>query len=127
MKKVISGVLVAILLAVTIGVPVSRHTCYVFDRSELSLLSQEPCCSPSENSGFVLDFKCCSLEQFDTTLDYETLVEQSKVITLDMTPVLWAAVEPVGFVALNNPQPPVLRPPPRANHDVLAFIQVYRL
>lgn len=117
----------AILLVVTIGVPVSRHTCYVFDRSELSLLSQEPCCAPSEKSGVELDFKCCSLEQFDTTLDYETLVEQGKVLTLDVAQFQGGQDFPIDLFANNNITPPVLRPPPVANRNLLNYIQVYRL
>ena len=125
MRKIVSSVLLVILLAVTIGLPVYRHTCHVFDRSEVSLASQDQCC-PSNTSGeeAILDFKCCSLEHIDTALDYESLLSEfATELPVFIAPAS-VVINQVSFTELASAELPVLRPPP-ANRELLNLIQVY--
>ena len=89
MKSVISTFLLTVMLVVTIGVPVFRHSCEESDESELSLLSEKNCCTPNGAATETkIDSKCCSIEQIDTAFYYETLV--NKVSSM---PVVLVALE----------------------------------
>lgn len=126
MKRVLSGILVFVLLAVTVGVPISRHTCYVFDKTELSLLTQKQFCDPGDSqSEAAIDFKCCSLEQFDTALSYETLIDKSTVKIINLEVILPQMLMGNLRVVKTVKQLPDSRPPPVANRDLLNKYQVY--
>ena len=119
-------ILTGLLLVVTIGVPIYRHTCYVFDRSEVSLLTQKQCCAPSESSSqAAIDFKCCSLEHIDTALEYETLVKDSESVVTIATLPPHSGSDNMVIVSEKSEPMPVLRPPPLANRDLLTKIQVF--
>ena len=126
MRRVISGLLLTILLAVTVGVPVFKHTCHVFDRSELSVLDQDSCCDPFSNDLTAqIDVKCCSLEVFDTSLDYETLIKGEWTLAVDFIIDSDYVTQQQYFVYQESEALSVLRPPPLANQELLNRIQVY--
>jgi hypothetical protein len=126
MKSVISTLLLTIMLTVTIGVPVFRHTCNVTDRSEVSILTAKQCCDPNQQSSeTTIDFQCCSLEHFDTAFDYETLVKTSENISIINVFFEFDSAPEIIFVAGQADELPVLRPPPLANRDLLNKIQHY--
>ena len=127
MRKVISGILLVILVTVTIGLPVYRHTCYIFDRSEVSLLELKQCCDPGEKTSQTeIDIKCCSVEHYDTSLQYETLAQESaSVTTFAASLVISLSLQPV--IQEKSTPMPVFRPPPVANRALLSKIQVFRI
>jgi hypothetical protein len=126
MRKLFSGILVVIILVVTVGVPIYRHTCHVFDRSELSLLTQKQCCDPGDReNGPAIDFKCCSLEHFETALDYETLVDKSGFNVVLFTPAVLEILNIEADVITIAQPLPESRPPPLANRDILYAYQIY--
>ena len=126
MKLLLSGILSTLMITVTIGVPVFRHTCYVSDKSEVTVLIKEHCCdSDTNNHKIKSDFKCCSMQQYDTSFDYETLIKKSYQFSLNF--VLTESVESTVttyFTRISEPLP-VLRSPPLANRDLHTRIQLY--
>ena len=126
MKSALSSILATLLIAVTVGVPIFRHTCNVTKRSEISVLTAKQCCEPSQRSSeTTIDFQCCSLEHFDTSFDYETLVKTNiSVINVDFL-IDFNAVPELIRVASQAEELPVLRPPPLSNRDLLNKIQLY--
>ena len=126
MRRVISGVLLTILLAVTVGVPVFKHTCHVFDRSELSVLDQDSCCDPFSNERPAqVDVKCCSIEVFDTSFDYETLIKGEWTLAVDFIIDNDHLTQQQYLVIQESEAAHVFRPPPLANRELLNKIQVY--
>ena len=125
MRRIISGLLLTILLAVTVGLPVFKHTCHVFDRTELSVLDQDSCCDPFSNDRTAqIDIKCCSLEVFDTSFDYETLIKGEWTLAVDFI-INNNTIQQQYFVFQESEALPVLRPPPLSNRELLNRIQVY--
>jgi hypothetical protein len=126
MKSTLAGLLSTLMITVTIGVPVFRHTCYVSDRSEVTVLIKEHCCdSDTNNHEIKVDFKCCSMQQYDTSFDYETLIKKSYQVSFSFA--LTESVESTVttyFTRISEPLP-VLRPPPLANRDLLNRISLY--
>ena len=126
MKSVLAGILTTIMITVTIGVPIFRHTCYVSDRSELTVLAQKQCCEPCTDSDETsVDLECCSMQQYDTSFNYESLVKKSSEASLNL--VLVTSIETTvvsNFTKISEPLP-VLRPPPPANRDLHNRIQLY--
>ena len=126
MKSVLAGILTTIMITVTIGVPIFRHTCYVSDKSELTVLAQKQCCDPcSDADETSAELECCSMQQFDTSFSYETLIKKSSEASFNL--VLIASVETsvkTYLTKISEPLP-VLRPPPLANRDLHNIIQLY--
>ena len=126
MKSVLAGILTTVIITVTIGVPIFRHTCYVSDRSELTVLVQKQCCDPCKDYDETsVDLECCSMQQYDTSFNYETLVKKSSKASFNL--VLIASVETAVvsyFTKISEPLP-AIRPPPLANRDLHNRIQLY--
>ena len=126
MKRVTSGLLLTVLVAVTIGLPVFKHTCDVSDHSELSVLDQDSCCDPFSNDRTTqIDAKCCSLEVFDTSFDYETLIKGEWTLAVDFIIDNDHVTQQQYLVIQESEAAHVLRPPPLANRELLIKIQVY--
>jgi len=126
MKSILAGILTTVMITVTLGVPIFRHTCYVSDRSELTVLAQKQCCEPCTDSDETkMDIKCCSMQQYDTSFNYETLIKKSAEVTFNLLPI--ESVESnIGSYFTQTSEPlPVLRPPPVANRDLHKRIQLY--
>ena len=126
MKSILAGILTTFMITVTIGVPVFRHTCYVSDQTELTVLAQKQCCEQcTDNEETSVDLECCSVQQIDTSFNYETLVKKPSEASFNI--VLIASVETTivtYFTKISEPLP-VLRPPPPANRDLHNRIQLY--
>lgn len=126
MKRAIAGLLLTVLVAVTIGLPVFKHTCHVSDHSELSVLDQDSCCDPFSNDRTTqITVKCCSLEVYDTSLEYETLVKGEWTIAVDFIIDRDITIQQQNVVYQMSEAALVLRPPPLANRELLNRIQVY--
>ena len=126
MRRALSALLLTILLTVTIGLPVFRHTCHELNQSELSVLDHDGCCAPFSGEQMAqIEAKCCSTEVFDTALDYETLIEVEWIIAVDFVSTNNSAINLQEFIYQKSAGMAVLRPPPLANRALLNRIQVY--
>jgi hypothetical protein len=126
MKSTLAGLLSTLMITVTIGVPVFRHTCYVSDKSEVTVLIKEHCCdADTNNHENNVDLKCCSMQQYDTSFDYETLVKKFYQVSFSFA--LTESVESTvtTYFTRISERLPVLRPPPLANRDLHTRIQLY--
>ena len=126
-KRVISGLLILLVLTGSFGMPVFKHTCHVFDKTEITVLSKKACCDPAERGEQTsVDWKCCTLQEFDTSVTFEATLEVPTTIAADWIlptqPVDLAALAYATDVAI-----PDSRPPPLANRELHNHYQVYRL
>jgi hypothetical protein len=125
-KSIFAGILTTVMITVTIGVPIFRHTCNVSDRSELTVLEKKQCCEPCTGSDEAkIGIECCSMQQYDTSFNYETLIKKSTEVSFNLLPIEPAESD-IGtyFKQISEPLP-VLKPPPVANRDLHKRIQLY--
>lgn len=126
MKSFLAGILTTVMITVTVGVPIFRHTCFVSDRSELTILAQKQCCEPcTDNDETSDELECCSMQQFDTSFNYESLVKKSLEVSLTIELIASVKTTAVTYFTKISETLPVLRPPPLANRDLHNRIQLY--
>lgn len=124
-----SGLSILLSLFVLIGsihLPIYKHTCHVFDKSEIAIFHEKDCCFPDENSKeqFV-DFKCCSVDELGISLSVESTIDSNTQFQYFAPSI--NEMEQLSFEPLisYDEDLPVLRPPPLANRDIHNLYQTY--
>ncbi len=129
-KSVSSILLVALLTLGNLWIPVYKHTCNLFDTSEIQLFEANTCCEGAVPSGLSLSQQpCCSVE-------YSTIKSVDQSILEFTTVILDCAFIPQEFFSFHlnllqveDEQVIVSRPPPLylSSRSLLSLIQVFRL
>ena len=89
------------------------------------VLEKKMCCNPgSEERGESIDFKCCTIDEYDTSVSMETLIKPSIKVDIKVVAQEEITLYEVYFVQSSD-EVPVLRPPPLANRDIHNHFQVY--
>jgi hypothetical protein len=118
-KSLLSVLLTFYVLAGTLSVPVYKHTCHVSDRTDILVLQKKHCCNPGEDRGETsIDFKCCTLDEFDTSISVETLLEEHIDFELKFIPEESTHITFSQPFVSDSDKIHYLRPPPLANRDI---------
>lgn len=127
-KSGLSIVLSLFVLAGSIHLPVYKHTCHLFDKSEIAILLKKDCCYPGESTREQsVDFKCCSLDELDTSITVETTLDVKTEFYFSALPIEINDYKTVSKTNTIDEDLPVLRPPPLANREIHNLYQTYRI
>ncbi|MFY0601312.1 MAG: hypothetical protein JXR03_16670 [Cyclobacteriaceae bacterium] len=72
-KKILSYWLIAIFMISTLYIPIYKHTCHLFNKSETSILKKpDHCCTDSNEAN--IGFRCCSLSVKTLAVDHQAVI-----------------------------------------------------